>query len=97
MAADDTIRCPHATLPWRIAARKAGSTAKPPSNPTDGKITPLALGDFNFGAGFISAIIAIRPRRGESPRTFAMIAPRRSCFLGARLPAWYQTLHSPLF
>ena len=39
MAADDTIRSPHATLPWRKSARKAGSTAKPPSNPTYGKIT----------------------------------------------------------
>ena len=47
MAADDTIRCPRVTLPWRIAARKAGSTAKPTSNPTDAKITlspPLVYG-----------------------------------------------------
>ena len=48
MAPDDTIRSPHATLPWRIAARKAGSTAKPTSSPTGGKIT-LALCGFLLG------------------------------------------------
>ena len=42
MGPDDTIRSPHATLPWQKAAHKAGSTAKPrcaSSNPTDAKIT----------------------------------------------------------
>ena len=50
MGPDDTIRSPHATLPWQKAAHKAGSTAKPrcaSSNPTDAKITlspPLVYG-----------------------------------------------------
>ena len=83
MAPDDTIRSPHATLPWRIAARKAGSTAKPTSNPTDGKITlssrrvfARTLGNLGFLSRTFFALM-----------NFAVIAPRRSCFLGARLPA----------
>ena len=80
MAPDDTIRSPHATLPWRIAARKAGSTAQPTSNPTDGKITLSSRRVFARTLGFLS-------RTFFALMNFAVIAPRRSCFLGARLPA----------
>ena len=66
MGPDDTIRSPHATLPWQKAAHKAGSTAKPrcaSSNPTDAKITlsPPPLAVCFYACGFLTAWIWLEP------------------------------------
>ena len=71
MAADDTIRCPHATLPWRIAARKhSKATIKPNGRQNH----PLSSRRFGFGAG-LSRTFALNELRSD--RTASQLLSRR--------------------
>ena len=75
MAPDDTIRSPHATLPW-IAARKAGSTAKPPSNPTYGKITHGGVRGLQVAGFRLRVVVGFRfPVHGNGLPRFQVAGP----------------------
>ena len=93
MAPDDTIRSPHATLPWRIAARKAGSTAKPTSNPTDGKITLSSRRVFARTLGFFFISDVFRTDELRSDRTASQLLSWREA---ARITR-YQTCTAHYF
>ena len=88
MAPDDTIRSPHATLPWRIAARKAGSTAKPPSNPTDGKITLSSRRVFARTLGFFFISDVFRTDELRSDRTASQLLSWREAARITRYQTW---------